>query len=139
MSNIILAVKNNKAIVYRGGERYCKFACVILEQHKQYNVGDTIDSWFSGKYYNSITSCVLNFHHINYNIDTVVAVMDDVDLDEFDIFECEVCGETLDIDERCKEHYSKWDNVCKHCCEECKDEQAYWDSVDSKIDMERGK
>jgi hypothetical protein len=31
--------------------------------------------------------------NIKYNIDTVKTVMDNVDIEDYDIFECSICGE----------------------------------------------
>lgn len=59
------------------------------------------------------------------------------DLEENGLFVCEECGELVEVDEKCTEHYDR--DICKECCEECRAEKAYEEAVNAKIDKMRGK
>ncbi len=50
---------------------------------------------------------------------------------------CEVCGESIMPWDMCTEH--GYECICKACCPECREEDAYWDAVNNKIDIQLGK
>lgn len=108
---VVLAKNGNKAIIFdRNGNK--KF--IVAETTAK--VGDTINKYEGGYnlYTNDISRAVLNLYGINFNIETVKMVMDEVDLDDFGIFECEKCGKTKYIDNLCvgNEYGIK---ICKDC------------------------
>lgn len=82
-----------------------------------------------------LTAAVLAFNGIKYNIDTVTIIMDNVDLSDYGIAECEECGETCMLDEMCTEHGEG--NICRRCCEECRHEQAEGDYYERQVDEHR--
>lgn len=86
-----------------------------------------------------LASQFLKLYHINYNIETVVEIMDCVDIKDYDLFECSNCGKTYSLDELCTIHYDKNDCVCRNCCEDCQKEYAYWDNIDAEIDRIKNK
>ena len=118
----VLAKYFNKAVIYRENEKQC---FVVAETNAK--VGDEIREYVGGRNYytNNLVNAVLKLYNINYNIESIQTVMDNVDLDDFGIFECEICGETHELCERCTEHHEKWDNVCQDCCENCRKEIDY--------------
>lgn len=81
-----------------------------------------------------ISKAVLALYNINYNINTVITVMDSVNIEDFGIFECNECGRTLPIEERCIEHYDKSDCVCKDCCADCQEEFALGEQINIETD-----
>jgi hypothetical protein len=116
----------------------CKKGCFIVAKINDNGVkiGDTIEKYDEkiGTTHWSLEQAILAFHYIKYNWDTVECVFEDIDLEDYGIFECTCCGETKSISERCTEHYDELERVCKDCCDECRREEAYWDKVDSEID-----
>ena len=46
---------------------------------------------------------------------------------------CQECGEVIMPWDMCTEH--SYECICKNCCSECRDEDAYWDTVNNKIDI----
>jgi len=59
---------------------------------------------------------------IEYPISLIEKIMRDVDLSDFEMFHCSVCGEYKEIAEKCNEH-CHIDFVCKDCCQWCRAEK----------------
>lgn len=102
----------------------------IYTDGKHYYVGTSAGEHLQPK--RDLTAAVLALHGIKYNIDTVAAIMDEVDISEFGLAECRICGETCEIGDMCTEHGD--DEICKNCCEECRREQARGEYYDRQVD-----
>lgn len=63
----------------------------------------------------------------------------DCDLEENGLFVCGECGELLELDEMCTEHYDGSDNVCRDCCDDCRSEEMQSYMINQEIDIARGK
>lgn len=129
--------KYNKNILLMNDEIKPRF--FVLKYNAPIEVGQEIlySGLDSGNVLMSSTNifeAVIALYKIKYNIDTVLEVMDSVDIENFGIFECTQCGKTYPIEERCTHHYDKYNNVCQNCCEDCKKESDFWDNVDAEVD-----
>lgn len=81
-----------------------------------------------------LASQFLKLYRIYYNIETVAEIMDCVDIEDYNLFECSDCGKTYSLDELCTRHYDKNDCVCKNCCPDCQEEFALGEQINADID-----
>lgn len=124
---IVLAKNYDKAIIYRPGE---KQMFVVAKTKAQ--VGDRIESYDGGGnlYTNDLAFALMKLYGIPYAIEVVKDIIDEVDIEDYGYFKCEVCGEVKPIEERCERHFYKTDNVCVDCCYDCRKDEELDEIVD---------
>lgn len=129
---IVLAKNHDKAIVYRPGEKQ-----MFVVARTKAQVGDRVESYDGGGnlYTNDLSFALMKLYGIPYQVEVVKDIMDEVDIEDYGYFKCEVCGEVKPIEERCERHFHKTDNVCVDCCDECRKDEE----LDEIVDRLRGR
>lgn len=62
---------------------------------------------------------ILVLNEIEYPVSLIAKILNEIDLADYELFRCSICGEFKEIGEKCNEH-AHIDYVCKDCCEWCK-------------------